>query len=405
VALEPNTALAEHLRETMGENAYLCFQCSRCTSGCPTAATMSIPPARMMRMAQLGQEDQLLSDPSIWRCLGCDTCTEHCPYGVSTRKLIEHARQETMQTRFLAGRTESFEGDEALSRGVHALGALGERVLANYNVSGEDNESRLAWTSNLESVPEGIDRNKNADTVYFVGCVSAMFPMSYSIPQSFAGVLRKTGVDFTTLGPSEWCCGFPLLMAGQLEQARELMKHNVAEVRSLGASRVVMTCPSCYYMWKHRYTEELGIELGFEVQTASELIAGIAEHGELPVKEAARPGVVTYHDPCDMGRKAGLYDEPRSIISSIPGLTLVEMEQSREHALCCGGGGDIETFDPEITGSVAARRIAQAQAVGATQIISACPQCVRTLSKAARAAKVRIRVTDLVQLVDASLED
>lgn len=405
MAIEPNAAFAERIRESVGENAYLCFQCNRCTSGCPTATTMDIPPARMMRMAQLGLEDRLLSNPSIWRCLGCDTCTEHCPHGVSTRKLIEYARQETMQTLFLPGKMDAFENDEALAAGVKALGVLSDRVLENHNVSGEDNESRLAWTNNLERIPEDIDRKKDADTVYFVGCVPAMFPMSYALPQSFAGVLRKTGVDFTTLGPSEWCCGFPLLMAGQLQQARELMEHNVAEVRSLGASRVVTTCPSCYYMWKHRYSEELDIDLGLEVETASELIAGIVDRGELQLQAAARPGVVTYHDPCDMGRKAGLYDEPRSIINSIPGLTLVEMEQSREHALCCGGGGDIETFDPQITGTVAARRIAQAQAVGATQIISACPQCVRTLSKAARAAKVRIRVTDLVQLVDASLEE
>lgn len=404
MAIDPSPALAERLRAAQGENAYLCYQCHRCSSSCPTAPAMSIAPARMMRYAQVGLGDRLAADPSIWRCLGCDSCTEHCPHGVSVRKLVELARQETMQERFLAGKTEAFAGDEALSKGIRALGMLGDRVRKHHNVSGEDNAARLAWTANLSSPPQGIDRRVGAGTVYFVGCVSAMFPMSYAIPQSFTGILQKAGVDFTTLGVAEHCCGFPLLMAGQLEQARELVAHNASELKALGTERLVMTCPSCYYMWKHRYPELLGAPLGVEVLTASELLRDLAAEGRLRFAQAKRPGVVTYHDPCDLGRKGGHYDEPREVISRVPGMTLVEMESSREHALCCGGGGDLETFQPELTLQVAQRRVAQAAAVNAGYLVSACPQCVRTLSKAVRAAQLRIRVVDLVQFVDAALE-
>ncbi len=118
--------------------------------------------------------------------------------------------------------------------------------------------------------------------------------------------------------------------------------------------------------------------------------------------EPKRPGIVTYHDPCDLGRKGGQYEEPREVLRSVPGYTFVEMENSREHALCCGGGGDLETFAPELTAEVAARRVAQAAAVQAGYLVSACPQCVRTLTKAARAKQLRIRVLDLVQFVDAA---
>lgn len=402
--IEPTGALAERLRAAGGDNAYLCFQCHRCSSGCPTAPAMAIAPARMMRMAQLGLGDRLAADSSIWRCLGCDSCTEHCPHGVSVRKLVELVRQETMQERYLAGKQETFAADEALAKGLGSLALLGGRVREHHNVSGEDNASRLAWTSNLAAAPQGIDRRAGAGTVYFVGCVSAMFPMSYAIPQGFVGVLQKAGHDFTTLGPSEWCCGFPLLMAGQMLQAQELIAHNVAEVRSLGASRMVMSCPSCHYMWKHRYPEVLGEPLGFDVLTASELIHGLLAEGRLRFGEPKKSGVVTYHDPCDLGRKGGQYEQPREVLARVPGFSFVEMENSREHALCCGGGGDLETFSPELTGTVAARRVAQAAAVNAGYLVSACPQCVRTLSKAARAAQLRIRVMDLVQFVDAALE-
>jgi heterodisulfide reductase subunit D len=180
------------------------------------------------------------------------------------------------------------------------------------------------------------------------------------------------------------------------------MEHNAAEVRRLGARRVVMTCPSCHYTWKHVYPAELGGELGFEVVTAVEALRDFLAAGRLSFGEPKRPGVVTFHDPCDLGRKGGHYDEPREVLRSVPGFTVVEMENSREHSLCCGGGGDLETFEPALVASVAARRVDQAAAAGADHLVSACPQCVRTLAKAVKARQLRIRVMDLVQLVDAA---
>ncbi len=395
--------LAEYVRQACGENLYLCYQCQRCSAGCPTAPAMTIAPAQMMRLVQWGQEERLVSDASIWRCLGCDSCTEHCPYGVSVRRLVELLRQKTMQEYYLPGRQEIFQADEALAKGIRALGMLGSRVQSFHNVSGEDNASRLAWASNLPNLPPNLDRKPGAETVYFVGCVTAMFPMTYGIAQSFVTILSRAGLDFTTLGGEEWCCGFPLLMAGQLEQARELMAHNLAAMRAIGAGRVVMTCPSCYHMWQHLYAEELGEPLGLQVLTASELLCELLAEGKVHLGEPRRPGIVTYHDPCDLGRKGGLYEQPREVLRQVHGFTFVEMQNTREHALCCGGGGNLETFSPELTAQVAAKRIAQAAEVRADYLVSACPQCVRTLSKAARAQNLRIRVVDLVQFVEAAL--
>ena len=405
MTIQPTSALAEFVLEECGENAYLCYQCKRCSSGCPTATAMSITPARMMRMAQFGLEERLVRDASIWRCLGCDSCTEHCPYGISVRRLVETLRQVTVQNYYLQEKPETFADDEQLAVGIRALGMLSQRVRSHHNVSGEDNTARLAWTSNLPHGVEGLDGKPNPDIIYFVGCVSAMFPMSYGIPQSFVSILAKTGANFTTLGGSEWCCGFPLMMAGQLEQAKELMAHNVEQIRGSGASQLVVTCPSCYHMWAHVYEEELGAPLGFSVVTASEMMRDLLRSDSLLLGEPRRPGIVTYHDPCDLGRKGGQYDEPREVLRQVPGFQFVEMQNNREHALCCGGGGNLESFSPDLTTEVAARRIAQAAEVGAQYLVSACPQCVRTLTKAVRTAKLRIRVMDLVQFVAAALPD
>ena len=403
MAITLSTDVAKFIREECGENVYLCYQCERCSSGCPTVPAMRYRPAQMMRLAQFGLEDLLATDASIWRCLTCDTCTAHCPHNLSVRRLVEVMRQHVMQERYLAEGLDALGEDEALRKGMRALGMLGERVGTYYNVSGEDNAARLAWTDNLAEKPEGLVRDTGADLAYFVGCVSAMFPMSYGIPQSFANVLGRAGVRFTTLGGDERCCGFPLLLAGQLKQAEALIRHNVGQMRALGLPRMVVTCPSCYHMWHHTYPEVLDEPLGFEVVHAVDVLRDLVVEGRLELTEPPRTGVVTYHDPCDLGRKNGIYDAPREVLRRVPGYTFVEMQQSREHALCCGGGGDLETFDPDLVQEVSAQRIAQAAEVGATVLVSACPQCVRTLSKAARAQRVRIRVLDLTEFLEMAL--
>jgi len=403
MSIVPTRELSDLLVQAGAEDPSLCYQCNRCSSGCPTGTAMNLSPSKMMRMAQLGLHERLIQDPSIWRCLGCDSCTQHCPYNVSVRKLVELMRQKAVQEHWFAGNKEMFDGDEALAKGMKALDFMSNRVKEFKNVSGEDNQSRLAWTGNLPEQIEGIERQTGTDTVYFIGCVSAMFPMSYGIPQSFATVLQKSNIPFTTLGSDEWCCGFPLLMSGQLEQAQEFMEHNVAEVESLGAKRVVMTCPSCHYMWKNIYPKELNQDLGFEVLTASEFLYEHALTGKLKFGEPRKPGIVTFHDPCDLGRKGGTFEEPREILNRVPGFEVVEMENNRKHAMCCGGGGDLETFQPELTVEVASKRIAQAASAGADHLVSACPQCVRTLSKSAKANKLRIRVMDIVQFVKAAV--
>jgi heterodisulfide reductase subunit D len=413
MAITLSTDLSKRVREECGENVYLCYQCERCSSGCPTVPAMRYRPAQMMRLTQFGLEDRLATDASIWQCVGCDNCTQHCPHNLSVRRLVEVMRQHVMQERYLVGGVDAVAlptgENEILRKGVRALGMLGERIGAYHNVSGEDNAARLAWTDNLAEKPEGLVRDGQAELVYFVGCVSAMFPMSYGIPQSFATVLGRAGVRFTTLGDEEECCGFPLMMAGQLEQAKPLIRHNVEQVRALGVPadgrhpRVVTTCPSCYHMWHHTYPEVLGEPLGFEVVHAVEVLAELVTEGALALTEPRRTGVVTYHDPCDLGRKSGIFDAPREVLRRVPGYTFVEMQQSREHALCCGGGGNLETFEAELVQDVAARRVAQAAEVGANVLVSACPQCVRTLSKAARAQRLRIRVLDLTQFVEMAL--
>jgi heterodisulfide reductase subunit D len=280
---------------------------------------------------------------------------------------------------------------------------LREMVTTRYNISGDNNEDRLIWSENLERVPEGVTGKEQAEIVYFVGCTPSFYPQTYGIPQASVEVMERASLDFTTLGSEEWCCGYPLIIAGMGDAVGELVEHNVAAVRKTGASQLVAGCPSCYHTWLHEYPRIIGEPLGFEVQHLSELLEEVIAEGRITLGEFERP--VTYHDPCDLGRNGGIYDAPRNVIQSIPGISFTEMEENRRYALCCGGGGDVGMCNMELVEAVARRRLGQAQATGAQVLLSACQQCKRTLMTAARQEKVRMRVLDIVELVAMVMEE
>ena len=145
-----------------------------------------------------------------------------------------------------------------------------------------------------------------------------------------------------------------------------------------------------------------GKEVGLEVLHATEFLADLLETGNLKLHELQDN--VTYHDPCDLGRKGGVIEAPRRVLAQIPGLRLVEMAENRDSSHCCGGGGNLESFAPEVSKAVARNRIRQAVEVGAGTLVSACQQCERTLANAARAERIRIRVKDITEVVLESME-
>jgi heterodisulfide reductase subunit D len=251
--------------------------------------------------------------------------------------------------------------------------------------------------------------------------VSSLFPRSYAVPQAFVQILEAAQVDYALLGAEEWCCGYPLLVNGLLSEAQEMIRHNVAAVQAMGVRQVVFTCPSCYHLWKHVYPDVVGTDPdvagagmeGLEMLHATEYLdrllddaaaGGTPTPGRRPLALRELDMTVAYHDPCDLGRKSGVYEAPRRVLRSIPGLTLVEMVDNREEALCCGGGGNVETYDPDLVAAISSRRLAQAQQAGAQAVVSACQQCERTLAAAARRDRVRLRVMDIAEIVWKALE-
>jgi Fe-S oxidoreductase len=369
------------------ERLFSCMQCGTCSSSCPTAYAMDYTPRQLWQMLRLGMEEEVLNSQTFWLCTACKSCQVRCPRGILLTDTMIALKEY------------------ATGKGINVptgMQMLGETVTTKYNISGDDNATRQIWSENLPEVPMGVrPRRRQAEVVYFLGCVSSFYPRVYSIPQSMVQILDQAQMEFTTMGGDEWCCGYPLYVAGMGDQMADLARHNVRQVRQVGAKQVVFTCPSCYYAWTHLYTDLADVS-GIDLLHGTEYLARIMEGEGLtlgPVEE-----VVTYHDPCDLGRKSGVYDAPREVLTGIPGLELREMEACGENALCCGGGGDVEISDPTVTSGVAGRRVAQVQATGAKYVASACQQCKRTLQEGARRNKIRVRAVDVVELLWKALE-
>ncbi|HSR34199.1 MAG TPA: (Fe-S)-binding protein [Anaerolineae bacterium] len=368
-----------------------CFQCGTCSASCPAAELMDYAPRQLWQLIRLGMRDVVMNSRTFWLCTQCYACQVRCPRGIHISETMRHLRE-----RAVAG------GYEIPAAITNLRGA----VNATYNILNEDNATRMIWSQNLEPVPVQLQHTMagRAEALLFTGCVSSFYPMAYSIPQSFIQILEQADVTYTTMGGAERCCGYPLYGAGMREDVDELAKHNIAQARELAPTHLVATCASCYHTWRHLYPEytKSNGNWGFDVLHASEYLAQLIAEGR--IKLAALDWVVTYHDPCDLGRKNNVYEAPRAIIKAIPQVTFKEMANHGADALCCGGGGDVAMMEPDAVEHMAEQRLAQAVDTGATAIISSCQQCKRTLLQAARKTRTRIRILDVTELVWQAME-
>ncbi len=374
------------LRKLSYDEVAKCNKCGFCLPSCPIYTVQKVEsasPRGKNAITRAVIEGRLAWSPeierSIFGCLGCGACTVACFPSVKTRELVFRDRECLVH-----------EGiyPEILDR-------LSGYIQENHNISNEDNEERGDWRELLKDVPEHRLEKGHAEVVYFVGCVSSFFPMAQKIPANMARIMERAGVDFTILGGEEWCCGFPLMGAGKPEEIRALMDHNLEKVRQIGANKIVFTCPSCYHTWKTLY------EVDIEILSSSELLQQLLSGQLIPLREIN--ATVTYHDPCDLGRNSGVFEPPREVLKAIPGIRLVELSNNRQLATCCGGGGNLEMVNPELSGKVAQLKIEEILRTGADMVVSCCQQCLRTISTRARRQKIGLVVKDLTDLVSEAL--
>jgi heterodisulfide reductase subunit D len=373
-----------------------CTRCGECLKYCPVYAQRNeeeIDPrgkiqafksfirsqyglwAKIFGPKKLDEEKLKKFSEMVYRCTLCGECSVSCPVSIDAKHLWT-ALRETL--------VEMGHFPEAAKR-------MKANVLQAHNVSGDENEERTEWLEFLDELPDHQYKKEKAEVAFFVGCVASFFPLVQKIPLAFVEILNKTEVDFTLLGGEEWCCGFPLIGAGMKKEAEVLIQHNLEMVKEKGAKSVVFACPSCYHTWMEEYKTDI------EIFHSTQFIKKLIDEGKITFKE--KKIKVTYHDPCDLGRASGVYEAPREILRSIPGVELIEMENNREQCKCCGGGGNLEMVDPDLSAALAQEKINQIQATGADTVITACQQCVRTILTTARRKEIPINAMDITEFV------
>ena len=333
----------------------------------------------LARMGASEAQQKHFSD-TVFRCTLCGNCQEACPVGIHLRDLWLSLRQDLVHSKVYPKRIDMIRDNLEESR----------------NVFDEDNEERADWVEDMRDAPDHGYLKDKAEVVYFTGCVASYFPLAQKIPIALAEILERSGVDFTLLGEEEWCCGFPLLGAGLKDLFDEFMTHNLAAVQAKGAEKLIFACPSCYQTWREYYPR------GVDIAHGSQFLLQLVKENRVPLK--ALPMTVTYHDPCDLGRGARVFDEPRELIRSIPGIRLVELPQNREACNCCGGGGNLEMVDAELSKKIAGNKIEEIIGTGAQAVVTSCQQCVRTMTAFVRRNKISLEVLDIVQLVRKAIE-
>jgi len=367
-----------------GDKLKTCIQCGSCSGSCPAAAGMSVTPRNLWRKIQLGMEEELLTGQSFWQCTSCDLCTLRCPRGIPLASIMTRLREHYTATR----------------GPLEVMNKLGATLSEKKNITGDEPGNRLLWMDNLDLTQGELEelKQRQGGTVLFTGCVSSLFPQVYKIPQSLTNIMLQTNEDFALLGEDEWCCGFPLLGAGMGSDAlKENALHNVEAVKRKGGHTVLMTCPTCYYIWKKLYPQLLGSSMDLEVVHYSQYMIKTLYEGKIEFN--TEEVKVTYHDPCDLGRKSHVTREPRQLLQSIPGVVLKEMRFHGEQSKCCGGGGNLEMLNPELSLEIAEMRLEEATATGAQYLLTTCQQCKRTLMNAARRKRSRIKVNDLLEFI------
>ena len=320
-----------------------------------------------------------LSD-TAFRCTLCGNCQEVCPVAIHLKDLWLSLRQDMVHSNVYPNKVDMIR----------------DNLEESHNVFAEDNEERADWVEDMRHAPDHGYLKDQAEVVYFTGCTAAYFPLAQKIPMSLAEVMEVSGVDFTLLGAEEWCCGFPLLGAGLMDMFQGFVDHNLEAVRGKRAREIVFACPSCYQMWREHYPHE------FTITHATQFLIALMKEKRVPLKELSM--TVTYHDPCDLGRGARVFDEPRQVISSIPGVKFVELPRNRENCQCCGGGGNLEMIDPELSAKLARQKIDEVLGTGAQAVVTSCQQCVRTMATYVRRNKVPIEVMDITELVQRALK-
>lgn len=229
-----------------------------------------------------------------------------------------------------------------------------------------------------------FEKLKVGNVLYYPGCLKKF--VARELGENYRKILRNIGIDFIELKDLEVCCGSPALNAGYKEDVKNLAQKNLKVFKEHSVRKIITSCPACFKVFSQDYPKLLE-KWDLEVEHTVQTIAKAVKEGKLKLSKKFN-NIITYHDPCHLGRYSKIYEEPREILKFL-GFETVEMEFSRENSFCCGGGGGVVGNYPELAEEIAKERIKQANKTKAKILITACPLCYVHLKKVAKDMEVK----------------
>jgi Fe-S oxidoreductase len=346
----------------------------------------------------------------VYKCVTCGSCDvsdKICRYNLEPLEMIHELRFRLV------------EDGQLLPEHTAVI----EHLRKENNMMMKSGAERGDWAEGLDvkHIP-----GKPAEVLFHAGCRFSYDEELRETARTAVTLLRNAGVDIGIMGKDESCCGGRTYDMGYKEDFTRLAENNIKAWTAAGVKTVVTSCADCYHAFLRLYPP-LGAK--FKVLHTVQFLDRLIKEGKIKFTKTV-PLRVTYHDPCHLGRQGepyvpwegkekkvknqivvyeprkpryngawGVYEPPRDVLKSIPGLELVEMERIREYAWCCGAGGGAREAYPDFSNWTATERLEEAKSTGAEAIVSACPWCERNLIDAVSAAGDKMKVFDVAELV------
>lgn len=364
----------------------LCMQCAACSGSCPLFIKSELNPRKLMLEVAYLFHSLTIRPPlnikqknEVWDCTTCSTCSSRCPRNAKPLDVIISLRNYLIESG-LVPRT---------------IGEVLEAVFKYGNPFGISQNKRSEWTRDLKV--KYASNKGEASTLYFVGCAPSYDLRVQNVAKAIVKSLNSLNVDFFILGNEETCCGNEIYSLGEKGLFEELASANLALFERYHAQEIITTSPHCFNAFKIRYGKKL------DAMHYTTYFTDLIDSGKLKFSKKIEK-VITYHDSCYLGRHHNIYDDPRKIIESIPGVKFVEMTRSRKKSVCCEGGGGRMWY--EVPGvRLSETRVRDALNVGAEIIATACPFCLLTIEDSIKTMGVedKIMVKDIMELVAEAL--
>ena len=363
-----NSLISGEIIANVKSMANYCYNCNRCVTVCPLSYLDVFSPRSFVTDLIFSPIEDVLKNHNIWNCLTCGQCTIYCPMtqentGVRISELILELRKASFHNETEKTKMTQCETHDGIFE-----------IIPQIQADKSIHPDKLDFLDGTQ-----IKTRESGDTAYFVGCLPLMEEMLYKFGIKYTDTAKTilsllNNADTIPVVLNEKCCGHDVLWGrGDIETFKKLAEYNVQLYKDAGVKRIIVGCAEGYRTWKYDYPKVIK-DFNFEVMHFSEyfLQEDILENVRFPRVDNIK---VTYHDSCRIGRLGGkLYDAPREIIKMIPGVELIEMENIKDDANCCGVVGFMNCN--EYSRLLRQNRIEEAINTGAEYLIVPCPKCL-----------------------------